>query len=272
MGIPAVKFQAVDHPGTFNTFGHRGQAMAGEHLTGAQPSEAVPDLSVAIPFYNEEQNVVPVLEDLIQSLENAGITFELIAVDNGSIDGTGEKIDSMLAKDPRIVPVRIPKNRGYGFGILSGLAETRGRVVGYAWGDGQVSGQDLVRIYQALESDKAHMAKARRVKRHDGLFRLVQTKVYFGVFTALFGRACPDPNGCPKLFLRPALEKIAPRSHDWLLDPEIMIKAGRLDLKIGQVPVEFQRRKRGSSKVNLWTALGFIVGLLGMRIFGFQKR
>jgi hypothetical protein len=155
---------------------------------------------------------------------------------------------------------------------LAGLEKARGRTVGYAWGDGQVSGQDLVRIYQALKSAPADLAKAQRVKRHDGPFRWIQTKVYFAVFSVLFGRICLDPNGCPKLLDRAALEKIAPRSHGWLLDPEIMIKAGKLNLKVVQVPVEFHKRRRGISKVNLGTTLGFLAGLLWIRLFGFQKR
>ena len=104
-------------------------------------------LSVALPFFNEEPNVVPVLEDLVQTLDAEEISFEILAVDNGSTDATGSLIEGVHARDARIVPVKIRINRGYGYGILTGLREAKGEVVGYAWGDGQVRGADLLRIY-----------------------------------------------------------------------------------------------------------------------------
>jgi dolichol-phosphate mannosyltransferase len=239
--------------------------MADEHLPAGDGSEHPLDLSLVIPFFDEEPNVIPVLEAMVEALEGAGIGFELIAVDNGSHDATAERIEAMHSKDRRIRPVKIPQNRGYGYGIRIGLGEARGDVVGYAWGDGQIAGKDLPRIYAALVDSDVHLAKARRFRRHDGIFRAFQSKVYFIFFSLLFGWPLRDPNGCPKLFRRSALEKIDPKSSDWLLDPEIMIKARRLGFEIAQVPVEFLKREHGKSKVNLLTSLGFITGLLKLR-------
>lgn len=227
------------------------------------------DLSLAIPFYNEEPNVVSVLEEITKALDGKGVSFEILAVNNGSSDATGDLIASMHERDKRIKPITITVNRGYGYGILTGLKEARGKVVGYTWGDGQVSAADLVRIYEAFHAERAHIAKALRVKRQDGLFRWVQAKCYTMVFTLLFARRIPDPNGCPKLFRRSAFEKIAPTSHDWLLDPEIMIKADRLKYKVVNVPVVFLKRKQARSKVRIFTTIGFILGLLKIR-FGMR--
>ena len=223
-------------------------------------------LSIAIPFYNEEPNVVSVIKDIVTVLESKGILFEILAVDNGSSDATGNLIASMHEQDKRIVPVRVPVNKGYGFGILAGLGKAKGGVLGYTWGDGQVSAADLLRIFEALLEKDAHIGKAHRTERHDGLFRLIQTRCYSVVFTILFGCRVPDPNGCPKLFARSAYERIAPASHDWLLDPEIMIKARRLGLDVVNVPVVFQKRKHAGSKVRIFTAIGFIWGLVKIRL------
>jgi glycosyltransferase involved in cell wall biosynthesis len=242
--------------------------MADEHLAGGDGSENPIDLSLVIPFFDEEPNVIPVLQAMKAALEGAGIRFELIAVDNGSHDATAERIEAMHGEDRRVRPVKIPENRGYGYGIRVGLGEARGPVVGYAWGDGQVAGEDLARIYAALIDSGAHLAKARRVQRHDGLFRAFQSRIYFLFFALLFGWALRDPNGCPKLFRRDALERIDPRSSDWLLDPEIMIQSRRLGLEIVDVPVVFLKREHGRSKVNLLTSIGFITGLLKLRFRG----
>ena len=237
---------------------------------GSKEARRSPDndisLSIAIPFYNEAPNVLAVLEDHVATLEVARLSFEIVAVNNGSLDATGDLIESMRRRDGRIIPVTILQNRGYGFGILQGLKQCRGEVLGYTWGDGQVLAADLLRVYEALKAQQAHLAKAWRIERHDGLYRLIQTKCYSIVFALLFGRGIRDPNGCPKLFLRTAYDRIAPASTDWLLDPEIMIKARRLDYEIVQVPVVFHRRKNARSKVNHFTAIGFFFELLKIRL------
>jgi glycosyltransferase involved in cell wall biosynthesis len=243
--------------------------MDSEPLESGPSSKNKINLSIAIPFYNEEPNVFDVLEDHVAVLDGAGLSFEILAVDNGSRDTTGDLIESMRQQDGRIVPVTIPVNRGYGFGILAGLKAGRGDVLGYNWGDGQVPAADLLRIYEALVGGQAHLAKAWRVKRHDGLYRLVQTRCYSIVFALLFGRGIRDPNGCPKIFLRSAYERIAPASHDWLLDPEIMLKARRLNCKIVDVPVVFLKRKNARSNVRIFTAISFFFGLLMIR-FGLR--
>jgi len=237
-------------------------------MDGVPPSGAgsAPDLSLAIPFYNEEPNVRPVLAGLARALKSRGIRFELIAVDNGSRDGTAAEIAAARAEEPSVVAVAVPVNRGYGHGILTGLARASGAVVGYAWGDGQVSAEDLVRIYGALLAEGADLAKALRVRREDGPFRILQTRAYRVFFRLLFGWRCPDPNGCPKLFRREAFERLAPRSKDWLLDPEIMVKAKRLGMKFVNVPVVFSRRAAGKSKVSWRTTLSFTAGLIRMRL------
>lgn len=239
--------------------------MGGEHIEFPSPKESI-DLSVAIPFYNEEPNVLPVLRDHLATLRGQGIRFELLAVNNGSQDDTGRLIEAMHAEDARVIPLRVAKNRGYGFGILTGLREARGRVVGYTWGDGQIPAADLLRIYRALHDENALLAKACRVKRYDGLYRLIQTRCYSFCFALLFGRGFRDPNGCPKLMQRELFEEIDPQSHNWLLDPEIMIKARRMGSKVVDIPVIFLKRKEGRSKVNLLTTVGFFAGLLRMRL------
>lgn len=224
-------------------------------------------LSLAIPFYNEEPNVQSVLKDLVSELDSEGISFEILAVDNGSCDATQKRIQEMHEQDPRIKPVTIAKNLGYGHGILEGLRHAQGEIIGYAWGDGQVIARDVRKIFRTLVDSGADLSKAHRVKRHDGLFRLIQTRLYAICFLFLFGPGFKDPNGCPKLFRRGLYERAGFTSTDWLLDPEILIKARLQGARIVNVPVVFNKRKRGISKVRWFTSLGFFLGLLKLRLW-----
>ncbi len=231
-------------------------------------SEHIPELSLAIPLYNEEENVRSVVQALVRAFEAAQVDYELILVDNGSQDATGEIIEELARENPRLVPVHIPVNEGYGWGIITGLRHCRGRYLGYAWGDNQVRAEDVVRIFQRLRQGDVDMAKSLRVQRHDGWQRLIITRVYNTIFPLFFPVHSADVNGCPKMFTRAAYEAIQPQSKDWFLDAEIMIKAHRLGLRIAEVPVIFYPRTSGKSKVRWKTVWEFIRNMIRYRLRG----
>lgn len=229
---------------------------------------ASPELSLAIPLYNEEENVESVVAELVRALEDQGIDYELVLVNNGSQDATGEIIERLARENPRLVPVHIPVNQGYGWGIITGLRHCRGRYLGYAWGDNQVRAEDVVRIFLRLREGGVDLVKSRRVERHDGLQRLIITKVYNTVFPLFFPVHSADVNGCPKIFTRAAYEAIRPQSKDWFLDAEIMIKAHRLGLRVEEIPVIFYPRASGKSKVRWKTVVEFALNMFRYRLRG----
>ncbi len=235
---------------------------------GMGASATPPELSLAIPLYNEEENVASVVAELVRALEEQHIDYELVLVDNGSEDATGEIIERLAQENPRLVPVHIPVNQGYGWGIITGLRHCRGRYLGYAWGDNQVRAEDVVRIFLRLREGDVDLVKSRRVERHDGLQRLIITKVYNTVFPLFFPVHSADVNGCPKIFTREAYEAIQPQSKDWFLDAEIMIKAHRLGLRVEEVPVIFYPRASGKSKVRWKTVLEFALNMFRYKIKG----
>ncbi len=235
---------------------------------GGQDASRSPELSLAIPLYNEEDNVEGVVANLVAAMEAADIDYELILVDNGSEDRTGEIIDYLARDNPRLVPVYIPVNQGYGWGIITGLHHCRGRYLGYAWGDNQVRAEDVVKIFLRLRQGDVDMAKALRVERHDGWQRLIITKVYNTVFPFFFPVHSADVNGCPKIFTRAAYEAIQPSSRDWFLDAEIMIKAHKLGLRVAEVPVIFYPRASGKSKVRWKTVVEFAINMIRYRLRG----
>lgn len=223
---------------------------------------------MAIPFYNEEVNAEPTVRNLILALEAHGVDFELTLVNNGSEDRTGGILEELIASDARLRVVHVPKNEGYGWGILSGLERCRGRYVGYTWADEQVRSTDLVRIFTQLKAEGADLAKACREVRHDGLVRRVVTTIYNHCFSLFFPVQSRDINGCPKLFRREALVALGLQSKDWFLDAEIMIKAHRQGLRIVEVPVLLYPRRGGRSNVGLLTILEFVCNILWYRIHG----
>jgi glycosyltransferase involved in cell wall biosynthesis len=226
----------------------------------------VPALSLVVPLFNEASGIVPVVHSLQRTLRQARLSTQLILVNNGSQDETGDRLEELAAHDPSIECLHLPRNAGYGGGILAGLRQARSHVLGYLWGDEQVSHYAVVAAYRRLIDRGLDLCKARRVVRLDGWQRRLTTRTYHLLFPALFPVRSIDVHGCPKLFTRQAFDRLQPRSPDWFLDAEIMIRAHRLELKIEEIDVVAYPRETGRSKVR-WSTLGeFAVNLVRYRI------
>jgi len=219
-------------------------------------------LSVTIPFYNEENNVTRVLTELTKELNSAKIDYEILAVDNGSRDKTSELIDKFSKSNSRVKKVVVKINQGYGYGILSGLANAKGKIVGWMDGDKQISADTLVKVYKFAAEKKEGIFKVNRVNRFDGMRRNLLGQSYNILMQNIFGIKCKDINGCPKLFSKENLEKMNLTSKDWFLDSEVLIKATRLKLKIYEIPVIFEKRKTGKSNVYFHTTFEFIKNII----------
>lgn len=222
--------------------------------------------SLVIPFYNEEENVRSVVDGLVNAFEEKLTDYELILVNNGSMDKTPQILEEMSErKRGKIKVVHVPVNQGYGWGIINGLSAAGGDFVGYMCGDGQIQPGDVVRAFDCINSGKCDLAKVKRVARRDGLVRKVLSQGYNSLFFLLFNVRSLDVNGSPKILKRELLEVVSPVSKDWFIDAELMIKAKHLDLKVEEVPVEFLRRKAGRSHVKFATIWEFVKNMFGYR-------
>jgi len=194
-------------------------------------------------------------------------SFELVLVDNGSTDRTGEIIEELIAAGHPVSKVRVDVNEGYGHGVLEGLRATRGRLVGFLCADSQVDARDVARVAEiALASKTPKMVKVRRRFRMDGFRRKLVSILYNGIANAVFfGLGTIDVNGNPKILPREAYERMDLKCKDWFLDPEVMIKAKRMGLPVYEFNVLGQMREEGLSHVRAQTCWEFLVNLLRCR-------
>ncbi len=222
------------------------------------------ELSIVVPFYNEQDNAENVVRSLQREL--GGIDYELLLVDNGSRDGTNAILQRLCRANRRCRLVVVHKNEGYGNGIVAGFAAATGQFVGWTYGDGQVPAADVRRVFKALKESSAELGKATRVKRGDGLVRKIESVVFNGLFGLLFGVRTADVNGCPKVMKASVLKAIAPTAKDWWIDSQIMIGAAKKGFKVVEVPIESMPRTSGASKVRLTTALEFLGHMLKEKV------
>jgi len=230
------------------------------------------DLSLVIPLYDEESNVQNVTDELVELLSSHCINFEIVLVNNGSHDGTDREIDRMMQIHGNvIVKAVVPKNKGYGWGIINGLKVCRGRFVGFTVGDSQVGAVETVRIYDTAKNNPANIVKAFRSIRHDGIYRKILSYVYNGLFCFLYQIDVRDVNGVPMIFQAEFLKSLDLKSKQWFINAEILVKLTRLGCKVIELPVESKKRATGRSKVSLSTIWKLFWDLIRFR-FGSEFR
>jgi len=228
------------------------------------------EISFIMPCYNEQDVIPYTIPQLVQAFEAAGHRLELIACDNGSHDRTGEIIKSFVARDLPVVHHRVERNEGYGSGVLKSIPLCTAPWIGIVPADGQVDAEDVARLFEVVKhTDGRVLGKVRRRFRMDGLARKIISIVYNGFVWILWPRlGSIDINGTPKIIHRDVLAAMSLESKQWFLDPEIMVKAHYLGVRVLEMNVFARMRSNGLSHVRASHCLEFITGLLQLKFGG----
>jgi glycosyltransferase involved in cell wall biosynthesis len=233
----------------------------------------LPALSLVLPCYDEESVIEKTVAELFAAFERVDRSLELVAVDNGSRDRTGEILLELSRRHVRLVTTRVDTNRGYGNGLLAGLPLATAPWVGILCADGQVAAEDVAALFLSAErSNQPALFKVRRRFRRDGLKRKIVSIAYNFAMAALFpGLGSIDVNGNPKLLPRAWMERMDLQALDWFLDAEMLLAARRLGLPVVEIDVVGFARGGGASNVRASTCLEFARNILRER-FGGRRR
>jgi len=219
-------------------------------------------LSLVLPVWNEEEIIGKVVQEIVGVLEGARVDYELLLVENGSVDRSLEVIRELSRQNPRLRVVVRPK--GYGSAVIGGLEEAAKEVVGYMPSDGQIEPRIIIECLKYWENGGYDLVKINRVERESGERRFISV-CFNGITRLLFGLKAQDINGSPKFFSRKAVKLLDLQSKQNLIDTELMAKAKRLGWKFVELPTASRPRTGGKSHVNPWTILEFFDELLQLR-------
>ena len=208
--------------------------MSDPHVTAAR----VPRLSYFFPAHNEEANLEALVAEALETLPTLAEVFEIIAVDDGSRDGTPAIADLLAAAHPDVVRVvHHPTNLGYGAALRSGFGAARYDLVAFTDGDRQFKVADLGRLTARIaESDTPDVVVGFRIKRADPLIRTLYARAYRLANRILFGLKVTDVDCACKLFRREALEGLRVESGGAFFSAEMIIKlraAGKTVVEVG---------------------------------------
>ncbi|GAB6039425.1 glycosyltransferase family 2 protein [Endothiovibrio diazotrophicus] len=207
-------------------------------------------LSIVLPCYNEGSTLGRLVDGYRRALAGrAGV--ELILVDNGSTDDTARRITEEVAKGApfAIKGATVAHNRGYGHGILSGLAEAGGDYLAWSHADLQCPPEDVVRLFDAVlarPAPRACFGKGHRVNERGRAGRL--TRLQTRLSRLILGLRLEEINAQPKLFHRSLLEQFRHPPVGYELDIYAYYKAVRAGREVVSVPVRFLERQAGRSK------------------------
>lgn len=200
-------------------------------------------LSIFLPSHNEEANVERVVRGFLAEGPRLTDHFEVIVVDDGSRDRTGEIADRLAASDPHVKVVHHQINRGYGAAVTSGI-----RAATYPWvllcdGDGQFDPRDVELL--AARTDDCDAIVGRRGRRADHLMRRINGKAWTILVRLLFGIRIRDVDCGFKLFRREFLESMELHAKGAMISTELMARLAGRGARIAEVEVSHLPRLAG---------------------------
>jgi glycosyltransferase involved in cell wall biosynthesis len=203
------------------------------------------DVSLTIPAHNEAENIGRVLQDVMPVLGEGGRTYEIVLVDDASVDGTVDAARAAMGEAAgNLTVVTHKQQRGYAITVCDGLRASRGKALAFMDGDGQFEPRDLGRLLAGL--DAADMVAGIRKRRADPWYRSFVSGVYNLVVRVTFGIREHDFDCGLKAFTREVWNGVTPiRARSAVFNPEIFFKAHRLGFRVVQVPVEHLPRLAG---------------------------
>jgi cellulose synthase/poly-beta-1,6-N-acetylglucosamine synthase-like glycosyltransferase len=215
--------------------------------TGAR---TVPDLSIIIPAYNDAGSIESVVREAAHVASQAAPSHEILVVNDGSRDSTGEILDKLARELPRLRVVHHPANRGFGYTMRELYEGAAGKLVFSVPGDGQIRAGQLERMLPAAEY--ADLVVGWREIRNDARRRKRQSYVYNLLIRALYRVTIGDVNSC-KLIHRRVLDAVTPlQTESPFIDAELCIRAIRRGMIIRGVIIEHMPRQYGAGSGGKW--------------------
>jgi glycosyltransferase involved in cell wall biosynthesis len=206
------------------------------------------ELSIVLPAYNEEGNIERAVRDADRAGASLVGSHEVVAVDDGSRDGTGERLARLEQElAGRLQVVRHPTNLGYGTALRDGFAAASGRLVFYTDSDNQFDLMEL-RGFLPLMGEWDALLGYRR-QRQDPPLRLLTSRVFNDLTSVAFGMRIRDLNCSFKLFRREVLVRLPLESRDFFIDAELVARLHRAGFRYRELPVTHYPRTAGRSTV-----------------------
>ncbi len=211
-----------------------------------------PEISIVTPVFNEAPNLETLVREIVEALDAHGRSFEIIAVDDGSSDGSFERLVALRASEPRLRVVRLARNFGQNPAIYAGFERVRGQIVVTLDADLQNPPADIPKLIDALDEGAYDIVQGCRQQRKDNPLRLLASGVVNRVVSRLGKVDIQDLGSGMKAYRREVVDRLCLSTHRSRYLPA---ETAWLGVKLGEVPVGHRSRTAGDSKYGLFALL-----------------
>jgi glycosyltransferase involved in cell wall biosynthesis len=206
-------------------------------------------ISAVLPAYDEEENIEKATRDMAAVLDTLDLRdWEVIIVDDGSKDRTGEIADRLAAEAPQHIRVfHHQPNRGYAAALKTGFTSARHQLIFYTDSDNQFDVKEMKRLLPLVE--QADIVCGFRIYRFDPLTRLIVSWVFNLIVRIMFRINVRDIDCAFKLFRREVFDKVTIESKKFFVDAEVLAKAKYHGFRLVEIGVRHYPRPAGRSTV-----------------------
>ena len=224
-------------------------------------------LSVVIPIYDEADNVQPLVEDILREVSALDMSFEIILVNDGSRDGSGERLDAAAKAHPEVKVIHFAHNCGQTLALAAGMHEAQGRTIVCMDGDRQNDPADIGPLVEKLDEGYACVSGWRQDRRDTGLRQFV-SRVANTIVGRITGVDVHDLGCTLKAYRADALEprELFGEMHRFLA-PYVAARGGR----VAEMVVRHHPRTAGVSKYGMGRIARVVADMLLIQVL-FQYR
>ena len=230
------------------------------------------DLTIIIPVFNEVESIISLLDEIAAQFDETD-AYEVIVVDDGSVDGTPAVLQAARQSHPQLRVLRHRERYGQSMAIASGVLAARSPWVVTLDGDGQNDPADIPRLFRVMDetSDDVQLVTGYRKQRNDGWLKRVSSRAANTVRAALLGDNMQDSACGLRVFARSTFLGLPRFDHMHRFLPALVQRQGG---KVVSVEVNHRRRRRGQSKYGihnrLWAGIVDTLGVLWLQRRGKQ--
>jgi len=228
------------------------------------PSPDHPNVSVVVLVFNEVDSAEPLHRELMGVLEGLGRTFEVVYVDDGSRDGSTERLGNFAAHDPRVRVVSFRRNFGQTAAVQAGIDHSRGDILVFLDGDMQNDPHDIPHLLRKIDEGYDVVSGWRR-DRQDDITRVLPSKVANWIIAHVTGVPLSDFGCTLKAYRREVIQDVRLYGE---MHRFIPVYADMVGARITELPVHHRPRTYGRSKYSLSRTSRVMLDLITLKLLG----
>jgi len=220
-------------------------------------------ISIVVPFFNEEQNIPILYNELVQVMMNVTPEFEMIFVDDGSTDGSSQAIMELVRRDMRVTGILLRKNQGQTAALTAGFDHAVGDIFITLDGDLQNDPADIPNLLEKMLSGRYDIASGWRKVRSEPFFtRRLPSRIANWIVSKLSGLELHDFGATLKAYRREIISRVHLYGELHRFIPALAFRFGA---RVVEVPIRDRKRKFGQSHYNLSRTFRVLIDLITIR-------